>query len=571
MARVKSKSANSCRLETSALFKAMVFLSLMFTGISAFAQSGDNAPPPESGGFFDFFSEGYGIAILLVLGLVGLIVFKKMKGRRNDSDEFVEEAETPMTRRTQGKDFSSNKTAPAHQEAGATATHWEAPSPATHELGSVFGAYRVDQEVWKLVLGKPHRTDVLASRAPEDRRAIESSMIKALTSPEADENGQQRARQALEEYGFLARQSAILLLGRDAWERTSAARMLGQIGSAAALPFLIEALHDSDVVVRNQAVSSLGELKLPAAIGALLDVARRHPEIPAPLVSEALSACSVDTTAFLDFPSSEPGFTSEYSQTEQHEATSPSFATYTDLPEADEDPAFADLLEQVSSGEGPVRTQAAQQLGTYPVQQSVATLSAMAMSDVDDGARSAAVSSLGSIDHESVFGPILIALAADSREVRAAAARALNSVHFDRGDGYVRIMENSDAEMLRNVAQACVKIGIAAQAVDRLVSEDRRQAYEAFSLFSLLAKANETDPILDVIENHSDDDVRLCAVRVLNVAGEPAIAPRVRELIAGDNISEAIRTSALEVLYRLDQEAAARGIATGDNVTSEVA
>jgi len=72
-----------------------------------------------------------------------------------------------------------------------------------------------------------------------------------------------------------------MLMGRDAWERSSAARALGQIGAHSSLSFLIEALHDHDSVVRNQAISSLGSLKMPAAIGALLDIARRHPEIPA--------------------------------------------------------------------------------------------------------------------------------------------------------------------------------------------------------------------------------------------------------------------------------------------------
>ena len=65
-------------------------------------------------------------------------------------------------------------------------------------------------------------------------------------------------------------------------------------------------LHDNDSVVRNQAVSSLGSLKMPAAIGALLDIARRHPDIPASLLSETLSACSVESLGYLDAPSNEP-------------------------------------------------------------------------------------------------------------------------------------------------------------------------------------------------------------------------------------------------------------------------
>jgi HEAT repeat protein len=156
----------------------------------------------------------------------------------------------------------------------------------------VFGAYRIDQEVEKLLQGQAHSIEVLAARAADDRRAVETSLLKALQSNMLGEDERRRARLALEEYGFVARQSAMLLLASDSYERTMAARVLGQVKSAASLPFLLEALHDSEPIVCTEAVSSLGSLGLPSAIGALLDLARRHPELPAPLFARALSACS---------------------------------------------------------------------------------------------------------------------------------------------------------------------------------------------------------------------------------------------------------------------------------------
>lgn len=149
--------------------------------------------------------------------------------------------------------------------------------------------------------------------------------------------------------------------------------------------------------------------------------------------------------------------------------------------------------------------------------------------------------------------------------MRAAAARTLTGLHFDRADAYVRVMETADPETLKTVASACIKIGIVAQAVDRLASEDRHQAYEAFSLFSLLAKANETEPILDAITNHKDDEVRLCAVRVLNVAGQPDLAPKLREMIGGEGLPENVRTSLLEVVYKLDREQPLFDLSASDN------
>jgi HEAT repeat protein len=507
--------------------------------------------------------------IILVLMLVALIVYKKRRASREI--EVAEPVKSPgRTVRSENPQLTNARVAaePAtfiERRAPAIegAQIWEKPNPVDVEP-SVYGAYRIDQEVGKLILGKPHRMDVMASRAADDRRAIEASLVKVLDSSDSGEDGQRRARQALEEYGFVARQSAMMLMGRDAWERSSAARSLGQIGSQSSLTFLIEALHDSDSVVRNQAVSSLGELKMPAAIGALLDIARRHSDIPAALLSETLSACSVESLGYLDAPSAEPALLADgSSSTERPELGT--LLAFEDLPAGNDDAALTETLSRLVSPDEQVRAQVVSELASHPVQRSVAALTSLALNDPDSGIRSAAVTGLGSIDHESVFAPVLIALANDSREVRAAAARTLTGLHFDRADAYVRVMETADADTLRNVAQACIKTGMVAQAVDRLASEDRHQAYEAFSLFSLLARAHETQPILDTIQNHNDDEVRLCAVRVLNVAAQPDLAPTLREIVSGEGLPENVRTAMLEVLYKLDQDQPVFDLASSDN------
>jgi HEAT repeat protein len=518
----------------------------------------------------DSWFSTWGITIILVLMLVGLIVYKKTRASKERTD-VAEPVKAP------GQTVRSESTIPTsvRQPAEPAAfverrapviegvQPWEKPHPVEVEP-SIYGAYRIDQEVGKLVVGKPHRMDVMASRAGDDRRAIEASLVKALDSSGTGEDGRRRARQALEEYGFVARQSAMMLMGRDAWERSSAARTLGQIGSQSSLTFLIEALHDPDSVVRNQAVYSLGELEMPAAIGALLDIARRHPDIPASLLSETLSACSVESLGYLDAPSSDSALLADGSSSADLPELG-TFPAFEDLPAGNEDAALTETLTRLTSPDQRVRAQVIQELAAHPVQRSVAALSSMALNDPNSGIRSAAVTGLGSIDHESVFATVLIALADDSREVRAAAARTLTGLHFDRADAYVRAMETADADTLRNVAQACVKTGIVAQAVDRLASEDRHQAYEAFSLFSLLARANETQPILDTIQNHKDDEVRLCAIRVLNVAAQPDLAPKLREMVSGQDVPENVRTAMLEVLYKLDQEQPVFDLAPSDN------
>ncbi len=418
----------------------------------------------------------------------------------------------------------------------------------------VFGAYRIDQEVEKLLQGQPHSIEILAARAPDDRRAVEASLLKALQSTMLGADEQRRARMALEEYGFVARQSATLLLANDVCERTMAARVLGQVGSSASLPFLLEALHDSEPVVFTEAVTSLGALGLPSAIGALLDIARRHPELPAPLFARALSACSVDCIDVYPEGDEDGRLLMGGSFTGDIDGLEP-VGEIEHLPEWLEDHTLAEALERLSSVDVEARTHAAQQLAQFQVQRAVDALAALATTDEDATVRATAITSLGIIGHESVFASVLIGMADEAREVRAAAARALSRLGFDRADAYVRVMEQSDGEQLRLLAQACTKAGLTAKALDRLASEDRRQAYEAFSLLSLVLKSGELEVIYAAVEQSGELSVRLAAARLLALQGQPEINKRLRRVALGDGAPDKLRNAILEAIYRDDHAA----------------
>ncbi|HYH87082.1 MAG TPA: hypothetical protein VEX60_16640, partial [Pyrinomonadaceae bacterium] len=163
------------------------------------------------------------------------------------------------------------------------------------------------------------------------------------------------------------------------------------------------------------------------------------------------------------------------------------------------------------------------------------------------------ITSLGIIDHESVFVHVAVALADEAREVRAAAARAVSRLSFDRADAYVRVIESTDEQTLRDVAKACVKAGLAAQAISRLASEDRRQAYEAFSLLSLVAKAGETEPIFDTIECNRDIEVRLACIRLLDLESQPQLRERLLRIAENGGVPEKVRRTIVETVKRIEQ------------------
>jgi HEAT repeat protein len=479
--------------------------------------------------------------------------FQQFKGDRRKANIAV-----PFERRVAGRgaeDEASRQT--ISLGADGASRNGEHPERAVEtKAASVavqFGAYRVDQEIARLVEGKSHSVEVLNSRASDDRRAVETSLLKALRAPETDEDGRRRARTALEDYGFVARACASLLLGPESFERASAAQTLGEMKSARALSFLTEALYDADPVVRMECVQSLAALGLPSAIGALLDVARRHADIPATVLGPALTACSVESleltwdSAFGSRTFADAGEADESGG----EFGVPVVAEEVEaLPDWIEDETLRSALERLESSDVESRVHSAQQLAQFQVRRAVEALAAMARQDGESAVRSAAVTSLGLINHESVFAPVILALADDAREVRAAAARALSRLSFDRADAYVRVMESADAEALAEVAKACVKAGLAAQAINRLASEDRRQAYEAFSLLSLCAKAGETQPIIETVECHRDIEVRLACIRLLGLSNQPQLGEQLMHIAGNGGVPERVRRAIIETVER---------------------
>jgi HEAT repeat protein len=464
------------------------------------------------------------------------VPFERRKGGRGAEDE--------ATRR--GRELAAEGVGAHPERSIELKSHASAQALA-------YGSYRIDQEVASLVAGGPHSIEVLASRATDDRRAVETSLLKALRAPEMDEDGRRRARIALEDYGFVARSCAALLLGGETFERVSAARALGDMKSVQALPFLTEALYDHDPLVRTECVQSLGTLGLPSAIGALLDVARRHQDIPAAVLGPALTACSVES---LELDLHTPAFTREPFEAQEFEDSSSNSralvpaANYEELPDSVDDEALSVALVRIESTDAESRVGAAQHLAQFQVRRAVAALTTAARHDKEDAVRSAAVNSLGLINHESVFVGVIVALADEAREVRAAAARALSRLSFERAEAYVRVAETADPRTLRDVAHACVKAGLATQAVGRLTSEDRRQAYEAFSLLSLCIGGGEPGPVLDAIGSHRDDEASLTCVQLLGDSLTPDVCEHLRRLAAEAGMPERVRRSILETVER---------------------
>lgn len=479
---------------------------------------------PESDGLMASMFSGTGV--LVMLGLMGFAVLavRTVRSRRVAPDpDSASDSSAEQSNTGKGRTGSHDRRASAGSSVKAPA--------------SVYGAYRIKHEVAKLVLGHPHRSEVLSSRATEDMRAIETALLNFVISTESTDDERSRAREALEKYGFVARYGAALLRASDPFERTSASRSLGQMGSLTALPFLLDSLYDTETIVRNQSIASIGELKEPAALDALREVARICPDLPNHLVNRALNgtADGADPQIVFEITQLKPASTVE------------------DLPENTSDRRFLEATKKLSSTNADERSDAVKIMGEFSVHSSVAALTGVVRNDADASVRAFAVSSLASINHESVFPAMLLALADESREVRASAARSMSRLSFDRSGAYVRLLQTEDQATLKEFATACVNAGMVSQNIDRLASSDRRQAYESFSLISLLAKAQTTDTLVDAIANHSNMNVRLSVVHLLAATGQSHVYSKLQKLASQENLPEEVKTALLEAIYKLEQ------------------
>jgi HEAT repeat protein len=212
------------------------------------------------------------------------------------------------------------------------------------------------------------------------------------------------------------------------------------------------------------------------------------------------------------------------------------------LPDSDKQ-ALLEAIEQTredSAADAETRNRAVTILSAFRTRNSIDALSQIAMYDLSSNVRARAATVLAEFDHESVFEPIVVACADPSREVRAAAARALFRLKFDRADAWVRIIETRDISRVRQAAKASIEGGIVERSIERLVSPDDRIAYEAYALAALLIRAEETEALLKAIAEHPNELVRRAVLHVFKTLGTPRSAEELGELLEKNELPQSL-------------------------------
>jgi len=223
------------------------------------------------------------------------------------------------------------------------------------------------------------------------------------------------------------------------------------------------------------------------------------------------------------------------------------------------DEALMSAIEQVQDEyeeDEEVRDLSLRILAAFKTRNSVEALSQIALYDLSSNLRSKAASTLAEYDHESVFVPILLACADPTREVRAASARGLFRLSFDRADAWTRIAETNDEFIMRQAARAATEADLVKRSFERLAHTDFKSVYEAFALVALLLKAGETEEVFEAMTSHKDMNVRKAILHIIKITKEPNALDGLYTLLEKNSLPEEMQKEVDEAIQEIGLVAA---------------
>jgi HEAT repeat protein len=157
-------------------------------------------------------------------------------------------------------------------------------------------------------------------------------------------------------------------------------------------------------------------------------------------------------------------------------------------------------------------------LAAFKNRNSIEAISQVALYDLSVTLRAQAVSVLSGLDHESVFETMVLACADPTREVRAAAARGMFNLSFERSEAWLRVVDSDDAGRIGQCARALIAGELVKPSLERLIHPDKKYASEALALTILLIEAGELHEVFQVLQDSSDPNLRKAIVHAFRLS-----------------------------------------------------
>ncbi len=161
---------------------------------------------------------------------------------------------------------------------------------------------------------------------------------------------------------------------------------------------------------------------------------------------------------------------------------------------------------------------------------------------------------LGYLGEESTIPPLMRALDDDILDVRLAAALSL--ARLGCGGAVIPIIRSLDLPgeiSQRRIAEILAVLGDQAEEPLLKILKDRSLGPGALSIAiraSALLNLRKAAPTIETLLDHTDENVRINAVRALGSLGEPSCIPKLTAL--GEDSSWGVRSTVMDALGRLN-------------------
>ena len=135
------------------------------------------------------------------------------------------------------------------------------------------------------------------------------------------------------------------------------------------------------------------------------------------------------------------------------------------------------------------------------------------------------------------FDRVATWLTACTDEQRPSIIRQLYNLDPERAASFLNsLLQAGMAEDRRQIGAALEASGLVDEAITALTGQSHSHSYRAFSLLFLVAKTGTVGPLLRVIEDHPNIELRLALIRLLTSSGAQDLVVQFQRLIAKNSM-----------------------------------
>ncbi|HEY0351019.1 MAG TPA: HEAT repeat domain-containing protein, partial [Gemmatimonadales bacterium] len=333
-------------------------------------------------------------------------------------------------------------------------------------------------------------------------------------------------------------------------DRAFAAELLGRVGSAKAVPALlqtVQATQTEDSDVREIALRALARIADPRAVQPLILALANAEAWLAPRIADILTRHGqVVVEPLMGLLAQSSG--------------NPARAWAANvLGEVRAQSAFPILVKALDDPDDEVRGKAATALGRLGDRRALSHLLEHLLTDPAPFVRGRIASTLGQFDGPEVIDRLVRALGDPAWWVRMRSVEALEQIGPVAEGPLLMALEDRDSEIRQRAAVSLERLGVAANLMQMLEGDD--QATDASQILIHLASAGTRELLAELLL-HPSPNLRELAIASIRRAGRSDLGTELIQRAAGDS-EPSLRASALDTLRTLRLDRALPAALTG--------